>query len=116
MTATVARVTEISAKSDTSFEDAINVAVGRASQTLRGVTAAGSRSKPLTSRTAGSSRGRSICWSRSCFSSDEPSAPPPRSPVRWGGGAVAGVPATTPFDRKAVCGYRAGARTEPVIP
>ena len=40
MAGTVARVTEISAKSDTSFEDAINVAVSRASQTLRGVTAA----------------------------------------------------------------------------
>jgi flavin-binding protein dodecin len=31
---------EISAKSDTSFEDAINVAVSRASEILRGVTAA----------------------------------------------------------------------------
>ncbi len=40
MAGTVARVTEISAKSDTSFEDAINLAVSRASQTLRGVTAA----------------------------------------------------------------------------
>jgi flavin-binding protein dodecin len=40
MAGTVARVTEISAKSDTSFEDAINVAVSRASETLRGVTAA----------------------------------------------------------------------------
>src|SRR5208283_938295 len=40
MAGTVARVTEISAKSDTSFDDAINVAVSRASQTLRGVTAA----------------------------------------------------------------------------
>jgi dodecin len=40
MAGTVARVTEISAKSDTSFEDAIDVAVSRASQTLRGVTAA----------------------------------------------------------------------------
>jgi flavin-binding protein dodecin len=40
MAASVARVTEISAKSDTSFEDAINVAVSRASETLRGVTAA----------------------------------------------------------------------------
>ena len=40
MTGTVARVTEISAKSDTSFKDRINVAVSRASQTLRGVTAA----------------------------------------------------------------------------
>ena len=40
MGGTVARVTEISAKSDTSFEAAVNVAVSRASQTLRGVTAA----------------------------------------------------------------------------
>ena len=40
MAGTVARVTEISAKSDISFEDAINMAVSRASQTLRGVTAA----------------------------------------------------------------------------
>ncbi len=40
MAGTVARVTEISAKSDTSFEDAVNVAVSRASQTLRGVTGA----------------------------------------------------------------------------
>ena len=40
MAGTVARVTEISAKSDTSFDDAISVAVSRASQTLRGVTAA----------------------------------------------------------------------------
>jgi len=69
MTATVARVTEISAKSDTSFEDAINVAVSRASQTLRGVTAAWVKEQTLTLRTAGSSHGRSICWSRSCFSS-----------------------------------------------
>jgi flavin-binding protein dodecin len=36
----VARVTEISAKSDTSFEDAIAVAVERASQTLRGIMSA----------------------------------------------------------------------------
>ena len=40
MAGTVARVTEISAKSDISFEDAINLAVSRASQTLRGVTGA----------------------------------------------------------------------------
>jgi len=37
---TVARVTEISAKSESSFDDAIKVAVDRASQTLRGVTGA----------------------------------------------------------------------------
>lgn len=36
----MARVTEISATSDTSFEDAIRVGVDRATQTLRGVTSA----------------------------------------------------------------------------
>ena len=36
----VARVTEISAMSSTSFEDAINQAVARASQSLRGVSSA----------------------------------------------------------------------------
>lgn len=36
----VARVTELSAKSETSFEDAIRVAVERATQTLRNVTSA----------------------------------------------------------------------------
>lgn len=36
----VGRVTELSAMSDTSFEDAIAQAVSRASQTLRGVTGA----------------------------------------------------------------------------
>jgi hypothetical protein len=40
MAGSVARVTEISVKSDTSFEDAIRTGVERASQTLRGVTAA----------------------------------------------------------------------------
>jgi flavin-binding protein dodecin len=34
---TVARVTELSAASETSFEDAINQAVARATKTLRGV-------------------------------------------------------------------------------
>jgi flavin-binding protein dodecin len=33
----VARVTELSATSETSFEDAINQAVSRATETLRGV-------------------------------------------------------------------------------
>jgi dodecin len=37
MAGTVARVTEISATSDTSFEDAIKVGLQRATQTLRGV-------------------------------------------------------------------------------
>jgi flavin-binding protein dodecin len=36
----VARVTEISAKSDTSFEDAIKVALDRATQSLRNVQSA----------------------------------------------------------------------------
>ncbi len=36
----VARITEISARSATSFEDAIKVGVERATQTLRGVTSA----------------------------------------------------------------------------
>jgi flavin-binding protein dodecin len=37
---TVARVTEISAKSADSFDDAIKVAVERAGQTLRNITSA----------------------------------------------------------------------------
>ena len=40
MAGTVARVTEISAKSETSFEDAIKVGIERATSTLRGVTSA----------------------------------------------------------------------------
>jgi dodecin len=40
MASSVARVTEISAKSDKSFEDAIKVGLDRATQTLRGVTSA----------------------------------------------------------------------------
>ncbi|MCZ7525289.1 MAG: dodecin family protein [Acidimicrobiia bacterium] len=36
----VARVTEISARSPNSFEDAIKVGIDRATQTLRGVTSA----------------------------------------------------------------------------
>jgi flavin-binding protein dodecin len=40
MPGTVARVTEITAVSDTSFEDAINLAVQRATSTLRGVRSA----------------------------------------------------------------------------
>jgi dodecin len=36
----VARVTELSATSETSFEDAINQAIARATETLRGVEGA----------------------------------------------------------------------------
>ncbi len=37
---TVARITEISASSDVSFEDAVGVGIERATKTLRGVTGA----------------------------------------------------------------------------
>ena len=40
MAGSVARVTEISATSDTSFEDAIKTGIDRATQTLRGVRSA----------------------------------------------------------------------------
>jgi flavin-binding protein dodecin len=40
MAGTVARVSEISATSDTSFEDAIKIGIDRATQTLRGVKSA----------------------------------------------------------------------------
>lgn len=40
MTASVARVTTISVRSDVSFEDAVRVGVERASQTLRNVSGA----------------------------------------------------------------------------
>jgi len=40
VTGSVARITEISARSETSFEDAIRIGVGRASQTLRNVQGA----------------------------------------------------------------------------
>ena len=40
MAGTVARVTEISARSDSSFEDAGKVGLDRATSTLRGVTSA----------------------------------------------------------------------------
>lgn len=40
MAGTVARITEISAVSDTSFEDAVQIGVNRACQTLRNVKSA----------------------------------------------------------------------------
>ncbi len=40
MAGTVARVTEISARSDSSFEDAVKIGLDRATSTLRGVTSA----------------------------------------------------------------------------
>ncbi|MFC8599966.1 MULTISPECIES: dodecin family protein [unclassified Isoptericola] len=40
MAGTVARITEITARSDTSFEDAIRVGLDRAGQTVRHITGA----------------------------------------------------------------------------
>ena len=40
MPGSVARVTEISAKSDSSFDDAVKIALDRANSTLRGITSA----------------------------------------------------------------------------
>lgn len=40
MATTIGRVTEITASSDTSFEDAVNAGLARAHKTLRGVTGA----------------------------------------------------------------------------
>jgi dodecin len=40
MAGTVARVSEITARSDTSFEDAIQIAVARANESLRNLTSA----------------------------------------------------------------------------
>ena len=40
MTSTVAKVTELTAKSDKSFDDAINIALKRASKTIRNITSA----------------------------------------------------------------------------
>jgi len=40
MSGTVARVTEISARSDTSFEDAVMTGLNRAEETLRGIKSA----------------------------------------------------------------------------
>ena len=48
MPGTVARVTEISSSSSKSFEDAIEVAVQRATKTLRGVTSAWVKEQKIT--------------------------------------------------------------------
>ena len=49
----VARVTEISAKSDKSFEDAVNVGLERATKTLRGVTSAWVKEQQVNLRDGG---------------------------------------------------------------
>lgn len=48
MPGTVARVTEISATSDTSFEDAIMIGIERANRTLRNVTSAWVKEQKVT--------------------------------------------------------------------
>ncbi|MEX1161956.1 MAG: dodecin family protein [Nitriliruptor sp.] len=48
MTTTVARVTEISAKSESSFEDAIKAGVDRANKTLRNVQSAWVKEQRVT--------------------------------------------------------------------
>lgn len=45
---TIARVTEISATSTKSFEDAVNQGIDRASKTLRGVTGAWIKEQKVT--------------------------------------------------------------------
>jgi hypothetical protein len=44
----VARVTEISATSDKSFEDAVNTGISRATKTLRGVSGAWVKEQKVT--------------------------------------------------------------------
>ena len=66
MPGTVARVTEISARSDTSFEDAVKVGLDRANSTLRGVTSAWVKEQSVdVRRTARLSPTASTCWSPS---------------------------------------------------
>jgi hypothetical protein len=48
MTGSVARITHISARSDEGFEDAVRLAVERASQTLRNVTGAWVKDQTVT--------------------------------------------------------------------
>jgi flavin-binding protein dodecin len=60
MAGTVARVTEISATSETSFEDAIMVGVARANQTLRNVTSAWVKEQKITFDGAGTITGYQV--------------------------------------------------------
>ncbi|MGC5168864.1 dodecin family protein [Luteimicrobium sp. DT211] len=57
MSASVARITHISARSDTSFEDAVRLGVERAAQTLRNVS--GAWVKDQTVKVEG---GRIVAW------------------------------------------------------
>ncbi|WP_328414949.1 MULTISPECIES: dodecin family protein [unclassified Micromonospora] len=60
MAGTVARVTEISATSDLSFEDAIMIGVARANQTLRKVTSAWVKEQRINFDGAGTATGYQV--------------------------------------------------------
>ena len=77
---TVARVTEISAESESSSDDAIKVAVDRASQTLRGVTGAWVKEQEVQVRDGRIASYKVNCWSPSSWSDaveNEPGSPSP---------------------------------------
>jgi dodecin len=57
MAGTVARVTEISASSEASFEDAIKVGIDRANRTLRNVSSAWVKEQKITLDGAGNVTG-----------------------------------------------------------
>jgi flavin-binding protein dodecin len=58
----VARVTEISTKSDTSFEDAVKIGLERANSSLRGVTSAGITEQSVEVADGQVSGTASTCW------------------------------------------------------
>ncbi|WP_251151671.1 dodecin family protein [Cellulosimicrobium sp. Marseille-Q4280] len=57
MAGTVARVTQISARSETSFEDAVRTGVERASETLRNVSGAWVKEQKVETQD-----GRIVAW------------------------------------------------------
>ena len=66
---TVARVTEISARSDTSFEDAVKTGLARAEATLRGVKSAWIKEHLVDVKNGGIVAYASTCWSHSSWNS-----------------------------------------------
>jgi dodecin len=65
----VARVTEISARSTTSFEDAVTTGLARAESTLRGVKSAWIKEQSVDVENGGLLPTASTCWSLSSWSS-----------------------------------------------
>ena len=59
---TVARVTEISARSDTSFEDAVKTGIARAEATLRGIKSTWIKNRWSMWRRAALLPTASTCW------------------------------------------------------